>query len=159
MTAPGSPRHAGEQSLHASAVVARERAALIRGPSGSGKSALCLAMIEIARRSGDYAALVGDDRVFARVASGRLLVRGVPGFEGLIERRGEGVLVETFEPRAVAWLVVDLPGPEANLPRWPEDEDGFTEIMGLRLRRLTLDSRPGPVAGAFAALRALAAAA
>ncbi len=156
MTPPGSPRRPDEQSLRASALVAGERGALIRGPSGSGKSALCLAMIEIARRSGDYAALVGDDRVFARVAFGRLLIRGVPGFEGWIERRGEGLLVETHEPRAVARLVVDLPEPSLAPPRWPEDDADFAVIMGLRLPRLALDPRPGSAAGAYAALRALA---
>jgi HPr kinase/phosphorylase len=149
-------RPPGELGIHACAVAVAERGALIRGPSGSGKSALSLAMISLARQAGGFAALVGDDRVFLSVAAERLLARGVPGFEGVIERRGEGLLVETHEPRVVVRLVVDLSERGEVPPRWPGDEDRCTELLGIRLPRLALDSTHGPLDGAYAALRRLA---
>jgi HPr kinase/phosphorylase len=152
MTASSPARHAGESGIHACAVAVGERGALIRGSSGAGKSALSLAMIALARQAGGFAALVGDDRIFLSVAAERLLARGVPGFEGVIERRGEGLLVETHEARVVIRLVVDLGDPPS---RWPADDD-HAELLGIRLPRLALDSTNGPLDGAYAALRRLA---
>jgi HPr kinase/phosphorylase len=152
MTASSPARHAGESGIHACAVAVGERGALIRGPSGAGKSALSLAMIALARQAGGFAALVGDDRIFLSVAAERLLARGVPGFEGVIERRGEGLLVETHEARVVIRLVVDLGDPPSRLPA----DDDHAELLGIRLPRLALDSTNGPLDGAYAALRRLA---
>ncbi|HAP47058.1 MAG TPA: serine kinase, partial [Afipia sp.] len=57
MTAGSDP------SIHASAVLAGDRAVLIRGPSGSGKSRLAFDLI-LAGRAGQLPAvtLIGDDR-------------------------------------------------------------------------------------------------
>jgi len=155
MTPAAPARQAGEAGIHACAVAVRERGALIRGPSGAGKSALSLAMIVLARQAGSFAALVGDDRIFLSVAAERVLARGVSGFEGVIERRGEGLLVENHEARVVVRLVVDLGQRGDAPPRWPPDDDRFTELLGVRLPRLALDSTCGPLDGAYAALRRL----
>ena len=56
------PRGTG---IHATAVVYGESGVLILGPSGSGKSALALALLARARDSGLFGALIGDDRVWA----------------------------------------------------------------------------------------------
>ena len=71
---------AGEApSVHASAVLASARAVLIRGPAGSGKSRLALAIIEAAQTGLlPIARLVGDDRVHLEPCYGRLLVRPAP---------------------------------------------------------------------------------
>lgn len=151
-TSPGGH----QPSIHACALLVGERGALIRGPSGAGKSALSLAMLVLARQASSFAALVGDDRVFLSVASNRLLVRGVTGFEGMIERRGEGLLAEAHEPRAVVRLVVDLGADGEPLTRWPEDDERLTQVLGVRLPRLVLDSARGALDGAYAALRRLA---
>ena len=153
MTPSGVGRRAGESGIHACAVAVGERGALIRGPSGAGKSALSLAMLALARQTGRFAALVGDDRIFLSVAGKRLVARGVPGFEGVIERRSEGLLIETHEARVVIRLVVDL----GDAPRrWPRDQDHRTELLGVQLPRLVIDSTHGPLDGAYAALRRLA---
>jgi hypothetical protein len=110
-------------------------------------------MLVLARQTGRFAALVGDDRIFLSVAAERLLARGVPGFEGVIERRSEGLLIETHESRVVIRLVVDLGD---SPPRWPEDHDHWTELLGVRLPRLVIDSTHGALDGAYAALRRLA---
>ena len=57
---------AGWTALHATAVVVGESGVLLRGPSGAGKSSLALALIWAARERAGFAALVADDRVFAR---------------------------------------------------------------------------------------------
>ena len=95
-------------SLHATAVVHGERGVLILGPSGSGKSALALALIARARGLGAFAALVGDDRVFVREASGRLIARGAANMAGIVERRLAGLIAVRHEPAAIVRLVVDL---------------------------------------------------
>jgi HPr kinase/phosphorylase len=153
MTPSGVGRRTGESGIHACAVAVGESGALIRGSSGAGKSGLSLAMLVLARQTGRFAALVGDDRIFLSVAAERLLARGVPGFEGVIERRSEGLLIETHESRVVIRLVVDLGD---SPPRWPEDHDHWTELLGVRLPRLVIDSTHGALDGAYAALRRLA---
>jgi len=142
-------------SIHACAIVVGERGVLIRGPSGAGKSLLSLAMIAQARLTGAFAAVVADDRVFLDVASGRLLARGAPGFEGLIESRGVGLLAMPHEPRAVLRMVVDLGARGDTPPRWPADDARHIEIQGVVLPRFALDLAPGLQEGAYAALRGL----
>ena len=63
---------AGETSLHATAVIHGESGILIFGPSGSGKSALALALMARASATGAFGALIGDDRIFVSEAHGRL---------------------------------------------------------------------------------------
>ena len=65
-----------EASLHATAVVYGEFGVLILGPSGSGKSALALALMARASSQGAFSALIGDDRIFVSKAHGRLIARG-----------------------------------------------------------------------------------
>jgi HPr kinase/phosphorylase len=146
----------GWSSLHASAVVVGESGLLLRGPSGAGKSALALALIARAHEAAIFAALIGDDRIFVRACGGRLLARGVPGFEGLVERRFEGVLAVAHEPFAVARLVVDLSGRGQPPPRMPEQSERIVELLGVRLPRIALDPAHGPLDHAYAALESLA---
>ena len=70
-------------TLHASAVLVGPRAVLIRGPSGSGKSALVLGLLEAAD-SGllPFARLVADDRVILSAHHGRLLVQAPEAIAG-----------------------------------------------------------------------------
>jgi serine kinase of HPr protein (carbohydrate metabolism regulator) len=147
---------AGWSSLHATAVVVGESGLLLRGPSGAGKSALALALIARAREAAIFAALVGDDRIFVRACGGRLLARGVAGFEGLVERRFEGVVAVAHEPQAVARLVVDLAGRGESAPRMPRESDRIAELLGVRLPRIALDPAHGPLDHAYAALESLA---
>src|SRR5277367_2855800 len=82
----------GGASIHASAVQVGDRAVLIRGPSGSGKSRLAFDLI-LAGRTGQIAParLVGDDRVHVWPREAELLVRPAPAWAGLIEIRGLGI--------------------------------------------------------------------
>ena len=82
----------GETGLHATAVIFGEDGVLILGPTGAGKSALALALLARARATNRFAALVGDDRVWAHAVAGRLVVRGAPATAGLVERRMSGLV-------------------------------------------------------------------
>lgn len=146
----------GWSALHATAVLVAEWGVLLRGPSGAGKSSLALALLATARNVGTFSALVGDDRVYARVFAGRLLARGAPDFAGRIERRGRGVIDVDSEPEAVIRLVADLQlraGPPP--PRLPDEADQTAEILGLRMPRLALDPTFGPLDQAAVVVEAL----
>lgn len=130
---------AGGMSLHATAVIHGESGVLIVGPSGSGKSALALALMARARGLGAFAALIGDDRVFVREASGRLIAWGAANMAGIIERRMAGLVAVRHEPAAVVRLAVELSQRGRREPRMPGDNDSL--IVGeVRLPRLALDS-------------------
>ena len=142
-------------SVHASAIVVGEKGLLIRGSSGSGKSHLSLAMIAQARRGGRFAALIADDRVRLSVAAGRLIGECIPGFAGLIEKRGEGLLSAPYEPRAVLRLVIDLVPSGDRAPRMPSKQEQNETILGVFLPRLQLDLAAGLEEGARVALDGL----
>lgn len=124
-------------TIHGTAVLAGARAVLIRGPSGSGKSRLALALIE-AGRSGilSFCRLVGDDRLHLETTAGRLLARPAAALIGLIELRGAGVIRLPYEPVAVVGLVVDLAATDAD--RMPQTERRRTTIDGVSLPRLAV---------------------
>ena len=136
MTGEAPGRDAG---LHATAVVYGESGVLILGPSGSGKSALALALMARASGAGAFGALVGDDRIYVRKAGGRLVARGAANMAGMIERRAAGLIAVRHEPAAVVRLAVDLSERGQQWPRMPDGPDGVS-IGGVRLPRLALDS-------------------
>lgn len=125
---------AGE-TVHASAVLIGERVALIRGPSGSGKSALALALLDAAK-SGilSYARLVADDRVKIFSTHGRLLAAAPDAILGMIEARGLGIRRVDCEPLAAVGLIVDLAAEDG--ARMPEANARETKILGVKVPRL-----------------------
>jgi HPr kinase/phosphorylase len=130
---------AGEISLHATAMIYGERGVLILGPSGSGKSALALALMARARSAGTFWALIGDDRVFVRKANNRLVGRGAASMAGLIERRMVGLITVRHEAAAVIRLGIELCEHGRRWPRMPEDQDSLV-VGEVALPRLALDS-------------------
>ena len=134
-------------TVHASAVLTGNRAVLIRGPAGSGKSSLALALLDAAKMNLlHFARLVADDRVELQACHGRLLLRPPAALAGLIEVRGVGIRRIAFEPVAVAGLVVDLDAADAE--RVPAASASSVAIDGIGLPRL-------PVAAGAQALAAL----
>jgi HPr kinase/phosphorylase len=124
-------------SVHATAVLVGSRALLIRGPAGSGKSRLALALIQTAD-CGRFVRLIADDRVELEACHGRLLARAPDALAGLIEVRDLGIRRLAHETVAVVAQVVDLAAPDAK--RLPEPTGRRTEIMGLKLPRLAIAS-------------------
>ena len=138
-------------SVHASAVKVGERAVLIRGPSGSGKSRLAFDLI-LAGRSGQLppAVLVGDDRVRLDTAGGELLVSSVPELAGLIEIRGLGIRRCDFVAKAVVALVVDLAAGDAE--RLPPPEALQSSVFGVSIPRIPIGEGFSPLPLVVAAL-------
>jgi HPr kinase/phosphorylase len=126
-----------EPTIHASAILLGARAVLIRGPAGSGKSRLALALLQ-AGNVGllPFTRLVGDDRLHVAAVHGRLLVRPARTLAGLIEVRGLGIRRVPFEPVAVVSMAVDLAAGDSE--RLPGRESAVTEVAGISLPRLAV---------------------
>lgn len=106
--------------LHASCVAVGGCGIVIRGQSGSGKSALSLQLMAYG------ADLVADDRVLLSLENGRVVVRPPNPIKGLIEARGVGILKAQAVPEAQLCGIVDLDRvEEARLPA-----QTYEEILG-----------------------------
>jgi HPr kinase/phosphorylase len=143
------------KSFHASAVIVGEAGILIQGPSGSGKSSLALALLDLARDRGMFACLVGDDRVSILPSHQRILANGAINVLGLIERRGAGVLTVPVEPRVVLRLVINLLVQGEQWARAPEEEDLRIAMLGINVARVAFEKGSGPVDRALAVLERL----
>ena len=132
------------RTVHGSAVLIGDRAVLIRGVSGAGKSRLAFDLI-LAGRAGQLppVMLIGDDRVLLQAGEGGLMVRPAPELIGLIEIRGLGIRRCDFAAEGRVALVVDLAAADA--ARLPLPSSLRTQIHGVELARI-------PVAQNFAAL-------
>jgi serine kinase of HPr protein (carbohydrate metabolism regulator) len=145
-----------QPTIHASAVLVGPKAALIRGPSGSGKSRLAFDLIEAARRGAlAFARLVADDRVQLTAMGGQLLLRPAPALAGMIEVYGLGIRRLPHEPLATAGLVVDLQASDAE--RHPLPQAAKTVIEGVALPRLAVAAGAPPLPTVLAFLSTSAA--
>lgn len=88
--------------VHATAIAVNEKAVLIKGASGSGKSSLGLDMM--ARG----AALVADDKVILTPNDASIILTCPEPLQGKIEARGVGILHAAFVERVELALVVDM---------------------------------------------------
>lgn len=128
-----------QETVHASCVLLGEAGVLIRGDSGAGKSALCLALLDRFFLEGRHARLVGDDRIRLERHHGRLVARPHPALAGLIEIRGLGLRrLAAHVPAAVLRLVVDL---VAESERLPSEAAATVALLGVALPRLVLEPR------------------
>lgn len=103
--------------VHASTVAVDGRGVLIRGASGSGKSALALQLIALG------AALVADDRTVLTRDGDRVVADAPKTIHGLIEARGVGLLHCAAVGPAPLALIVDMDQPEPKrLPDKHQDQ-------------------------------------
>ena len=141
-------------TIHASAVLVGAKAVLIRGPSGSGKSRLALALLQAAQAGHlRFARLVADDRAQVEAVHGRVLVRPAAALSGLLEMRGLGIDRLQAEPVAAVGWVVDLAAEDA--ARLPAKEAQEAVIEGVRLPRLAVPSGQEALSLVLALLRTL----
>ena len=128
-------------SIHASCVAVGSHGILIRGASASGKSTLCLQLIDgegygLGRKT-LRARLVADDQVELLPRKGKLVARPPASLAGLIEIRGAGILATTYKKSVILKLVVDLL-PPTQVERLPDQSDQQTEIEGVKLARIAI---------------------
>jgi HPr kinase/phosphorylase len=90
------------QIVHASCVDVQGRGLLILGASGTGKSALALALMALGAR------LVADDRTILTVQGNQLIATCPPTLRGMIEARGVGILHADAHDSAPLVLAVDM---------------------------------------------------
>lgn len=109
--------------VHATCVACGDRAALIRGEAGRGKSALALDLLAMG------AGLVSDDRTRLRRLGGQVMADAPETIRGLIEARGIGILrLPDLGPQPLALIVdMDRDVVERLPPRRHED------VMGILL--------------------------
>jgi HPr kinase/phosphorylase len=115
------------------------RAAILQGPSGSGKSDLALRFLSTpvsldglraaADAAPERAMLVSDDQVIVRSVDGRLLVRPPGAIAGKLEVRGLGIIDVPHRAEAELLLMVALTTPD-NVPRMPADARPVVMLLG-----------------------------
>jgi len=110
--------------IHGSCVAIGERAVLLRGGSGSGKSDLALRLID------EGATLVADDYVALSAQAGRLYAEPPAALSGLIEVRGLGLVQMPYRQRAPVELNVTLVTRQ-DMARLPEPQS--IELGGIAL--------------------------
>ncbi|MHA3915740.1 HPr kinase/phosphorylase [Halovulum sp. GXIMD14793] len=88
--------------LHASAVAFGDRAVVITGPSGSGKSALALQLIALG------ADLIADDGLLLQGEGDALRISAPDAIKGMIEARQIGLLRLPYMTSARPVLVVNM---------------------------------------------------
>jgi HPr kinase/phosphorylase len=125
--------------IHGTCVALGRRAALLRGPSGSGKSDLALRFLFLARRGPaalEPPALVADDQVVVRRDDSRVLASAPQAIAGQMEVRSVGIVNLKQVPETELVLVVDLSGPDL-VERLPEN-NMTTQVAGVELPLIRL---------------------
>lgn len=121
--------------VHATCVALGRSGALLRGPSGSGKSDLALRFLFLARRSPaavEAPILVADDQVELRRSGKRVLARAPASIRGRMEVRGVGIVEVKHMEEAELALVVDLVPSLAEVERLPDAEIS-ARLMGVEV--------------------------
>jgi len=131
--------HAGSELVHGTCVALGRRAALLRGPAGSGKSDLALRFLFLARRGPaalEAPTFVADDQVQIVRTGSRLLAKAPDTIRGKLEVRGIGIVEVKTVAEAELRLVVDLAAPR-DIERLP-DGKATVCLLGVDLPQMLL---------------------
>ncbi|HEU0118072.1 MAG TPA: HPr kinase/phosphatase C-terminal domain-containing protein [Alphaproteobacteria bacterium] len=115
--------------LHASCVAIKDKAVLLVGPAGAGKSDLALRLID------GGAQLISDDQTELQLKGDALIAAAPTSIAGLFEVRHVGLLRMPHSKVGTVALYVDLAGIDQKLERLPEaDSIILLDRSVLRLR-------------------------
>lgn len=117
-------------TVHASVARLGHCGILIRGPSGSGKSSLLLALLD-----DPHAILVADDRARLHAEGGRVIASAPEAIAGQMEIRGVGIVRRPYAASAVIDLVVDI-RQLSECPRLPTAEQRRAVLAGIAVQRI-----------------------
>ena len=124
--------------VHGTCVALGNRAALLRGDSGCGKSDLALRFLALPGDGELRPALVSDDQVWVEGSGDGEAVASAPGtIGGMIEVRGLGIAEMPFVAEVPLVLVCDLVEADT-VPRMPSDPWERTSIAGVEITALKL---------------------
>ncbi|WP_088343601.1 MULTISPECIES: HPr kinase/phosphatase C-terminal domain-containing protein [Rhodomicrobium] len=124
------------QLIYGTCVALGESAALLRGPSGSGKSDLALRFV-LGMDPVLDAALVSDDQLSVAARGGRLIGSPPPALAGRLEVRGVGIVTLPYRREAELKLIVELSEPD-DVPRFPPPKLPTETVCGVALPVLAL---------------------
>jgi serine kinase of HPr protein (carbohydrate metabolism regulator) len=126
------------ENHHGTAICIGERAVLIRGAPGAGKSDLALRCLGMAPSALVMAPaqLVADDQVLLSREGQRLRATAPDAIRGKLEVRGLGIVTIPHAASAYLELIADLADP-GTIERMP-DPPPTAEVMGLTLPLLRL---------------------
>ncbi len=116
-------------TIHATTIAFEGAGAILRGPSGSGKSDLALRLIDRG------AQLVSDDQTILFVEDGRLMAQSPAEIAGKMEVRGIGVIPVGPPVAAPVVLLIDLVDLE-EVPRVPTYDR--VELVGFKVPAIKL---------------------
>ena len=136
---PVGPRLSAE-TLHSSTVAKDDRAVLITGPSGSGKSDLALRLLDRGF------VLVSDDQTIVRREGDRLLATAPPTIAGKLEVRGIGIVEVDRAGDTPLALVVEL---RSDIERLPDDSRERL-ILGIGVPLISVDAMTASAASKVA---------
>jgi len=129
--------------VHASCVAFGDVGILIRGKSGSGKSSLCLRLIDGAGFglgvNALRAELVADDQVELSLRSETLFAAAPAALAGKLEIRGLGIVSLPYRHEVALRLIVDLQ-PASEIERLPGAGLQRTVVADVGLPCLALDA-------------------
>jgi HPr kinase/phosphorylase len=123
--------------VHGTCVAFGEKAVLLRGEPGAGKSDLAFRFLALPSQGEARPRLVADDQVFVAAENGRLLASPPQAIAGKIELRGIGIVEVPFLEEAELLLVCDLVNAQ-DVPRMAPEPWEKTEIAGRTLLALKL---------------------
>jgi serine kinase of HPr protein (carbohydrate metabolism regulator) len=133
-------RQLSGESVHGTSVAIGGRAALITGPSGSGKSDLALRLIDRGFT------LVSDDQTVVRRDGDRLLASAPERIAGKLEVRGIGIVdMDCVDDVPIA-LLVELTSTIERLP----DNRRELPVLGVPLPLVTIDAMTASAASKVA---------
>ena len=101
---------------------------LIEGPSGIGKSELCLMLCDRGAK------LVSDDQTALHAKSGKLYASPAPNIAGKIEVRNLGILDMEYTENIAVALIIEL---SDDAPRFI-DQTAYKPLLGLNIPHIKL---------------------